>query len=146
MAVVKKVAEGESQTDAYQEVYGVGKDTARVNASRMLSKESVQGALKTALREKGLTEEWIAKTIKKLADSRDWRAQSEAIDKVVKLCGWDKTPEEEKKKVTDFQINFVSYTDEELNSAIESRQDKLTIIADRQNSSEPQQSEPVSNA
>lgn len=86
-AVIKKIAEGKTQTDAYMEVYGVGNDTARANAPRMLAKASTQ--LARALREKGIDEESIADTLLEIKGNDDWRAKSDYVDKSAKFLGYE---------------------------------------------------------
>ena len=93
-AVVKLVAEGQSQTQAYKNVYGVeSDDTAKASASRLLTKDNVQNALQKALIRKGLDEDSIADTLLEMRNNRDWRAKESAVDRIAKFHGYsdDKT-------------------------------------------------------
>lgn len=100
--VIKRVVKGQSQTQAYKEVYEVESDgTAKTNASRMLSKANVQNALQQALNRKGLNEDAIADTLLEMRNNRDWRAKESAVDRIAKFHGYS----EDKSQGTKVLIN-----------------------------------------
>lgn len=86
MKVVKLVAEGKSQTQAYKDVYGVTTDNvAASSASELLRKPKVQNALQEALRRKGIDEDSIADTLLEMKNNRDWKAKESYVDRVSKF-------------------------------------------------------------
>lgn len=92
--VVKLVAEGKSQTQAYKEAYNTdNSNVAAVEASKLLRKPNVQNALQTALRAKGLDENAIADTLVEMKNNRDWRAKESAIDRIAKFHAYDQGPQ-----------------------------------------------------
>lgn len=76
LAVVKKIAEGHSATQAYLEVYAVkNSDVAGAAAARMLGNVRVQDALQNMLVEAGIGMESITEVMTELRNQRDWRAK-----------------------------------------------------------------------
>lgn len=86
--VIKKIAEGETQTKAYADVYGVSDEVAKTNASRLLSKANVSSQLERVLRERGIDEGSIADTLHDIRKSHDWRAKSDYVEKSSRFLGY----------------------------------------------------------
>ena len=84
--VIKGIAEGKTQTDAYAEVYGVKKNVARAAAPRMLAK--VSNELQRVLREEGVDETAMVDVMKRMLGHRDWRANDAALEKILKIFGY----------------------------------------------------------
>ena len=105
--VVKLVAEGKSQTQAYKDVYGVKDDNvAAASATKMLRKAKIGSELERVLRKEGLDESSIAGTLKKLVKHRDWRANVEGVDRIARFTGYG----EDKTQVnvqTNLKVDFI---------------------------------------
>lgn len=87
--VVKRVVKGQSQTQAYKDVYGVTDDNvAAASSSKLLRKDKVQNELQKALHRKGLDEDAIADTLLEMRNNRDWRAKESAVDRIAKFHGY----------------------------------------------------------
>lgn len=87
--VVKRVVKGQSQTQAYKDVYGVTDDNvAAASSSKLLRKDKVQNELQKALHRKGLDEDSIADTLLEMRNNRDWRAKESAVDRIAKFHGY----------------------------------------------------------
>ena len=88
-AVIKKVAGGKSQTQAYKEEYGVKNDrVAQAASSRMLSNVISKNALQESLRANGHDEQGIADKLTSIGNNREWRAQSDYVEKVSSFLGY----------------------------------------------------------
>lgn len=123
LEVVKRVAQGQSKTQAYKEVYGVSQQVAETNGPRLLGNAGVQQVLEATLRRMGHTEESIGESLDRVRGEDDWRAQIDYVKITADLLGLKK---EQPQNVINTQIiNYEGLTDEQLDELLEYKRSQI---------------------